>query len=122
METAAAALMEQARAALEPVSRLAARAQSEDVEGCRPHLERPVRLLEAAVAAIGNDGGRDRAAGRTFEQFRRELQKASVLHEHAGAFYGGLIRVLANGLEAGYSPRGAGDWQFQPGRRVSLEA
>jgi hypothetical protein len=122
MESTAAALMDQARAAVEPVGRLAVRAQGEDLEACRPHLERAVRLLEAALAAIGNDGGRDGASRRALEQFRRELKTVSVLHEHAGAFYGGLMRVLANGLETGYSPRGAGDWQFQPGRRVSLEA
>lgn len=122
METTAAALMDQARAALEPVSRLAVRAQSEDLEACRPHLERAARLLDAAVMAIRNDGSRDHAGRGALEQFRRELMKATVLHEHAGAFYGGLMRVLANGLEPGYSPRGAEDWRFQPGRRVSLEA
>jgi hypothetical protein len=122
METAAAALMEQARAALEPVSRLAVRAQGEDLEACRPHLERAGRLLEAALAAIANDGGQDRGGSRALEQFRRELKKTRVLHDHACAFYSGLMRILANGLEAGYSPRGAGDWRFQPGRRVSLEA
>ena len=122
METTAAALMDQARAALEPASRLAVRAQSEDLEACRPHLERAVRLLDVAVAAIRNGRGRDRAGRGALEQFRRELMKASVLHEHAGAFYSGLMRVLANGLEPGYSPRGAEDWRFQPGRRVSLEA
>jgi hypothetical protein len=122
METTAAALMDQARAALEPVSRLALRAQGEDLEACRPHLERAVRLLDAAVASIGNDGGRDRAGRGALEPFRRELMKASVLHEHAGAFYDGLMRVLANGSEPGYSLRGAGDWWFQPGRRFSLEA
>jgi hypothetical protein len=122
VETAAAALMDQARAALEAVSRLAMRAKGEDLDACRPHLERAGRLLAAAVAAIRNDGGRDRAGRCALEQFRRELTKASVLHEHAGAFYGGLMRVLANGFEPGYSPRGAGDWRFQAGRRVSLEA
>ena len=122
METAAVALMDQARAALEPVSRLAGRAQGEDLEACRPHLERVARLLETAVAAMGTDEGRNRAGDRALDQFRRELKKASVLHHHAGAFYGGLQRIFANGLQAGYSPRGAEDWPFQPGRRVSLEA
>lgn len=122
METAAAALIDQARAALEPVSRLAVHARSGDLEACRPYLENTVRLLEAARTAIGKDGGRDPASRRAFEQFRRELKKARVLHEHAGAFYGGLMCILANGLEAGYSPRGAQDWRLQPGRRVSLEA
>jgi hypothetical protein len=119
---AAAALIDQARAALEPVSRLAVRAQGEDIEACRPHLERVARLLETAVAAMGTDGGRDRPGGAVLEQFRRELKKASVLHQQAGAFYGGMLRIFAKGLEAGYSPRGADDWQFQPGRRVSFEA
>jgi len=122
MDTTAAALMDQARAALEPASRLAVRARSADLEACRPHLERAVRLLDAAVVAIRNNGGRDRAGRGALEQLRRELMKASVLHEHAGAFYSGLMRVFANGSEPGYSPRGAGDWRFQPGRRFSLEA
>jgi hypothetical protein len=122
MEREAAALMEQARAALEPVSRLALRAQSEDLEACRPHLERAVRLLEAALAAIRNGGARDGDSRRTLERFCRELKKARVLHEHASAFCDGWMRILAKGLEAGYSPRGAEDWRFQAGRRVSLEA
>jgi hypothetical protein len=122
METAAAALMDQAGAALEPVIRLAVRAQSEDLEACRPHLERAVRLLEAALAAIGNGGARDGNSRRALERFCLELKKASMLHEHAGAFYGGWMRILANGLEAGYSPQGAGAWRFEAGRRVSLEA
>jgi len=121
METTAAALMDQARAAVEPVSQLAVRAQGEDLEACRPHLECAVRLLEAALAAVGH-GGQDCAGLRALGQFRRELKKAEVLHEHAGAFYGGLMRVLTNGLEAGYSPRGAGDWRFPAGRRVSIQA
>jgi len=122
MQRAAAALMDQARAALEPVSRLAVRAQVDDLLACRPDLEHAARLLKAAVAAMGQDAGRDRAGCRALEQFRRELKKARMLHAHAGAFYGGLMRILANGSEAGYSPRGAEDWRFQPRRRVSLEA
>jgi hypothetical protein len=122
METAPAALMDQAGAALEPVVRLVAGARSEDLEACRPHLERAVRLLEAAVAAIGNGGARDGNTRRALERFRREFKKACVLHEHAGAFYGGWMRVLANGVEAGYSPQGAEAWRLPPARRVSLEA
>jgi hypothetical protein len=121
METAPAALMDQAGAALEPVVRLVVGARSEDLEACRPHLERAVRLLEAAVAAIGN-GARDGNTRRALERFRREFKKACVLHEHAGAFYGGWMRVLAQGVEAGYSPRGREAWQLPPGGRVSLEA
>lgn len=122
MDTPAAALMDQARAALEPVSRLALRAQSEDIEACLPHLERAGRLLEAAVSAIRNGAGRDRAGRWACEQFRRELTKATVLHEHAGAFHAGLLRIFAAGWEPGYSPQGAEPWQCPPGRRVSLEA
>lgn len=80
------------------------------------------RLLEAALAAIGHGGARDGNSRRALERFCLELKKASVLHEHAGAFYGGWMRILANGLEAGYSPQGAGAWRFEAGRRVSLEA
>ena len=122
METAPAALMDQAAAAVEPVIRLAMRAQSEDLAACRPHLERALRLLEAALAAIGNGAAPDRNSRLALERFRRELKQAYALHEHAGAFYSGWMRVLANGLEAGYSPRGTEAWQFEAGRRVSLEA
>jgi len=122
METAPAALMDQAGAALEPVVRLAAGARSEDLEACHPHLERAVRLLEAAMAALGNGGARDGNTRRALERFQREFKKACVLHEHAGAFYCGWMRVLANGEDAGYSPQGAEAWRLPPGRRVSLEA
>ena len=122
MDATPAALMDQAGLALEPVIRLGARAQSEDLEACRPHLERAVRLLNAALAAMGNGGVRDRNSHRALERFRRELKKAQVLHEHAGAFYSGWMRILAHGLEAGYSPDGAEAWRFEAGRRVSLEA
>jgi hypothetical protein len=122
METTPAALMDQAGAALETVMRLAARAQSDDLEACRPHLERAVRLLNAALAAIGNGGARDHNSCRALERFCRELNKAQVLYEHAGAFYSGWMRILAHGLETGYSPHGAEAWRFEAGRRVSLEA
>jgi hypothetical protein len=118
-------LMDQARAALEPVSRLASRAAGSDLEACRPHLEEAVRWLEAAAAALRAEPGRgDPAAAQALAQFRTELQRAQGLHEHAGILAGGLLRILARHAGAGYRPR-AGETLpavLPRGRRVSVEA
>jgi hypothetical protein len=120
-ETAQApALLDQARAALERVNALAGDARAQDLVACRPHLEQAVSWLERAMAAAGNTRAKDYS--RALDRFRRELHRTGVLHEHAGAFYCGLIRVFAPGSAYGYSAHGEETWRVPPGRRVSLEA
>jgi len=118
--TDAPASISQARAALESVSRLMQVGSARDLEACRPHLEQAARLLEGFLAAMHE---REDAIGWiALDCFRRELGRARVLHEHAGGFYGGLMRLLAPGSEAGYSPRGEEQLPRLAGRRVSMEA
>ena len=119
-----AGLLEEARAALEPVSALALRAGSADLENCRPHLERALGLLEAALAGMRQPAGTGPAVDRPLERFRHELRRATALHEHAAGFYLGWMRVLAGSSGAGYSPR-EGDalpMLVHSGRRMSLIA
>ncbi|MBZ5591153.1 MAG: hypothetical protein LAP39_02885 [Acidobacteriia bacterium] len=120
----APAVIDQARTALESVSRLMGDGRAEDLQACRPHLEQAARLLERALAAMLNERGRDPAGKNALDRFRREFRKARALHEHAGGFYGGLMRMLAPGLASGYSPRGEEQLPrlVRPGRRVSVEA
>ncbi len=124
METAdPAGLIDQARAALEQGSALVARAYGEDWEAARGHLERAAHLMESAAQALGSQAGRGDAAS-ALERFCRELRKLTALHRHAGAFYHGWTRILAQFSGAGYSPREGATPQalLHPGRRVSLEA
>jgi hypothetical protein len=117
--TDAPASVDQARAALESVSRLMQAGSARDLEACRPHLEQAARLLERALAAM-REG--DAAGWNALDLFRRELGKARALHEHAGGFCGGLMRLLAPSAEAGYSPRGQEQLPRLAGCRVSMQA
>lgn len=116
----APAWIDQARDALESVSRLMQDGRARDLETCRPHLERAAHLLERALAAMRHEKSRD--ACTALNRFRHELRKARALHENAGGFYSGLMRLLAPVADAGYSPRGEEELPRLPGRRVSVEA
>jgi len=118
--TNAAASIDQARTALESVSRLLVDGRVQDLEACGPYLEQSARLLERGLAAMRQG----QALGTVLDRFGHELWKARALHEHAGGFYGGLLRLLTPSEQAGYSPRGEEELPrlAHPGRRVSVDA
>ena len=113
-----------ARMLLEQAAGLAAVARPEDLEAGSALLARATSLLAGALEDLRNQPDEARTASReALARFARELKKMAALHQHAGAFHLGWLRLVEEFSGAAYSPAGGeGLPALAPsGRRVSLE-